>query len=37
MVAEGEYSVSVGSGQPHTGIPVLTRTFKVKGNLTLPE
>jgi beta-glucosidase len=37
MVAEGEYTVSVGGGQPHSGAPVVTRTFKVKGNLTLPE
>jgi beta-glucosidase len=37
IVAEGEYSVSVGGGQPHTGVPFLTRSFKVKGKLTLPE
>jgi beta-glucosidase len=37
MIAEGEYTVSVGGGQPHTGAPVVTRTFKVKGHLTLPE
>jgi beta-glucosidase len=37
IVAEGEYAVSVGGGQPHTGVQVLTRTFNVKGKLTLPE
>jgi beta-glucosidase len=37
IVAEGEYAVSIGGGQPHTGAQVLTRTFKVKGKLTLPE
>jgi len=37
IVAEGEYAISVGGGQPHTGVPVLTRTFNVKGKLTLPE
>jgi beta-glucosidase len=37
IVAEGEYTISVGGGQPHTGVPVLTRTFNVKDKLTLPE
>jgi beta-glucosidase len=37
IVAEGAYTVSVGGGQPHTGIQTLTQTFKVKGKLTLPE
>ena len=37
IVAEGEYTVSVGGGQPDTGAPVVTGTFQVKGTLTLPE
>jgi beta-glucosidase len=37
IVAEGEYTISVGGGQPHTGVSVLTQLFKVKGKLTLPE
>jgi beta-glucosidase len=37
IVADGAYSVSVGGGQPRTGAPVLTRSFTVKGRLTLPE
>jgi len=37
IVAEGEYTISVGGGQPHAGVPVLIRTFKVNGKLTLPE
>jgi beta-glucosidase len=37
IVAAGEYTVSVGGGQPGAGVPVLTGTFKVKGTLTLPE
>jgi beta-glucosidase len=37
IVAEGEYTVSVGGGQPHSGAKVLTQTFKVKGKLKLPE
>jgi len=37
IVAEGEYTVSVGGGQPHTGAPTVSKTFNVKGKLTLPE
>ena len=37
IVAEGQYSLSVGGGQPQSGVPVLTKTFNVKGKLTLPE
>jgi beta-glucosidase len=37
IVAEGEYTLSVGGGQPHTGAQVLTQHFKVKGEKTLPE
>jgi beta-glucosidase len=37
IVAEGEYSLSIGGGQPHSGVPVLTKTFNVKGKMTLPE
>ena len=37
LVAEGEYTVSVGGGQPNTGVTVLSQTFKVNGKLELPE
>jgi beta-glucosidase len=37
IVAEGQYTVSVGGGQPHTGTQTLAQTFKVQGKLTLPE
>src|ERR1035437_1445798 len=37
IVAEGVYTVSVGGGQPNTGVQVLTKAFTVKGKLTLPE
>jgi hypothetical protein len=36
-VAEGQYAVSVGGGQPRSGAQMLTGTFKVKGKLVLPE
>jgi beta-glucosidase len=37
IVAEGKYTVSVGGGQPDSGVPVLTKTFNVKGEINLPE
>ena len=37
IVPEGEYTVSVGGGQPHSGAKLVTLNFKVKGKLTLPE
>ncbi len=37
MIAEGDYTVSVGGGQPHSGAKVVTRGFKIKGKMTLPE
>jgi beta-glucosidase len=37
IIAEGQYAVSVGGGQPHTAAQVLTQTLNIKGNLTLPE
>jgi beta-glucosidase len=37
IVAEGQYSISVGGGQRNTGIQVLTKTFQIKGTLKLPE
>jgi beta-glucosidase len=37
IIAEGQYVVSVGGGQPHTGAQVVSGTFNIKGKLTLPE
>ncbi len=37
VVAEGEYTLSIGGGQPGTGAPVVAHVFHVKGSLTLPE
>ncbi|MGA7859255.1 MAG: glycoside hydrolase family 3 C-terminal domain-containing protein [Terracidiphilus sp.] len=37
IIAEGEYKVSVGGGQPNTSAQVLTGTFNVKGTMKLPE
>ena len=37
IVAEGQYSISVGGGQPNSGVTVLTKTINVTGKLLLPE
>ncbi|HTX74612.1 MAG TPA: glycoside hydrolase family 3 C-terminal domain-containing protein [Terracidiphilus sp.] len=37
IVAEGEYTVSVGGGQPNSEAPFEARTFKVAGMIKLPE
>jgi beta-glucosidase len=37
IIAEGQYSVSIGGGQPDTGAPAITGRFQVKGTKKLPE
>jgi beta-glucosidase len=37
VIAEGDYSISVGGGQPGTSTQTLTRTFHVNGTKNLPE
>ena len=37
VVPEGEFTLSVGGGQPGAGAPSVAHTFRVKGSLTLPE
>jgi beta-glucosidase len=37
IIAEGQYSVSVGGGQPHTGVQTVNGTFNIKGKVILPE
>ena len=37
IVAEGQYKISVGGGQPGTGAPAAAGTFSIKGKTTLPE
>ena len=37
IVAEGDYTVSVGGGQPDTEAPTVTGSFKIHGTLKLPE
>jgi beta-glucosidase len=37
IVAQGKYTVSVGSGQPGTGVPSVSGNLEVKGQIMLPE
>lgn len=37
IVAAGDYSVSVGGGQPGTGAPSATASFSIRGEQRLPE
>ena len=37
MVAAGQYTVSVGGGQPGTGAPSVSGTFEMNGQVQLPE
>jgi beta-glucosidase len=37
IIAEGDYSLSVGGGQPGTGSPGVSGKFHVTGNYALPE
>ena len=37
VIAEGDYSLSVGGGQPGTGSPVISGNFHIDGTYALPE
>ena len=37
IIADGQYKISIGGGQPGTGAPSVAGTFQVKGTVTLPE
>ena len=37
LIAEGQYSISIGGGQPDTGAPTIAGKFQVKGTKVLPE
>ena len=37
VVAEGNYTVSIGGGQPGTSAPSLSKTFDVRGRIHLQE
>src|ERR1700751_2422395 len=37
IVAQGKYTVFIGSGQPGTGVPSVNGNFEVRGQIVLPE
>jgi beta-glucosidase len=37
VVAQGKYTVSIGGGQPDTGVPSISGSFEVNGQIILPE
>jgi beta-glucosidase len=37
MIADGQYKISIGGGQPGTGAPAAAGTFQIKGTMNLPE
>ena len=37
MIVEGQYSISIGGGQPDTGAPTIAAKFQLKGTKGLPE
>ena len=37
IIAAGEYTISIGGGQPDTGAPTVAGHFQIDGQLALPE
>jgi beta-glucosidase len=37
IIAQGDYTVSIGGGQPNTAAPVATGHFHIDGQYALPE
>ena len=37
IIANGQYPISIGGGQPDTGAPTIAGKFQVKGTKVLPE
>ncbi|MGA8443522.1 MAG: glycoside hydrolase family 3 C-terminal domain-containing protein, partial [Candidatus Sulfotelmatobacter sp.] len=37
IMAQGKYTVSIGSGQPGTGVPSVSGNFEINGQIMLPE
>ena len=37
IIAQGDYAISIGGGQPDTGAPGITGKFHVDGQYALPE
>ena len=37
IIAAGNYTISIGGGQPDTGAPTVAGHFQIDGQLALPE
>jgi beta-glucosidase len=37
IIAQGDYTISIGGGQPDTGASVVTGKFHIEGQIDLPE
>jgi beta-glucosidase len=37
IIAQGDYTISIGGGQPETGAPVVTGKFHIEGQIDLPQ
>ena len=37
IVAQGDYTISIGGGQPNRGTPTATGKFRIQGQIALPE
>jgi beta-glucosidase len=37
VIAQGDYAISIGGGQPDTGAPVVSGKFHIEGQIDLPE
>jgi beta-glucosidase len=37
IIAQGDYTISIGGGQPDTGAPAVTGKFHIEGQIDLPE
>jgi len=37
IVTQGKYTLSIGGGQPNTGVPSTSGSFEVSGQIILPE
>jgi beta-glucosidase len=37
IIAQGDYTISIGGGQPDTGASVVTGKFRIEGQIALPE
>ena len=37
IIAQGDYTINIGGGQPNTGASEVTGKFRIEGQIALPE